>query len=173
MSGIIIHFEQLTLRPAVIHSQKLLKINIGFLLNASVGTFRDIHFDELNVRLPDDLELTDFKGLIRFTRTGEGLLLTGNFTAYIAAECGRCLETYPQVLNIQLTELYHFRNRIMKESDLVIPEGGIIDLAPLLVEYFILEIPINPVCTPDCRGLCPECGANLNVETCVHVAEPG
>ena len=87
--------------------------------------------------------------------------------------CGRCLETYPQVLNIQLTELYHFRNRIMKESDLVIPEGGIIDLAPLLVEYFILEIPINPVCTPDCRGLCPECGANLNVETCVHVTEPG
>ncbi len=173
MSGIILHFEQLTLRPAVIQSRKLLKINIGFLLNAPVGTFRDIHFDELAVHLPDDLELTDFNGLIRFTRTQEGLLLTGNFTAFVAAECGRCLETFPQVLNIELTELYHFRNRIVKDSDLLVPEGGFIDLAPLLVEYFILEIPINPICTPDCLGLCPECGANLNLEPCVHVAEPG
>jgi len=173
MSGIIIHFDQLNLRPAVIQSRKLLNINIGFLLNAPIGTFRDIHFDEETIRLQKDLDLTNLKGLIRFTRTQEGLLLTGDFTAFTSVECGRCLEPYPQQLGIQLTELYHFRNRIVNDSDLVIPENGFIDLEPLLVEYFILEIPINPVCKPDCLGLCPECGANLNHERCIHVMEPG
>ncbi len=41
-----------------------------------------------------------------------------------------------------------------------------IDLAELLREQFYLALPMKPLCVPDCRGLCPECGVNLNVETC-------
>ena len=37
-----------------------------------------------------------------------------------------------------------------------------LDLAPLLREYLVLDIPSRPLCRPDCRGLCPECGNNLN-----------
>jgi uncharacterized protein len=50
----------------------------------------------------------------------------------------------------------------------MLPEDAHIDLAPLLREYAILEIPINPLHDPDCKGLCPVCGQDLNIRDCGH-----
>src|ERR1044072_582574 len=41
-----------------------------------------------------------------------------------------------------------------------------IDLNELLREQFYLELPMKPLCTEDCKGLCPQCGTNLNTGTC-------
>ena len=41
-------------------------------------------------------------------------------------------------------------------------EGDLIDLEPVLRDAVVLELPFQPLCRPDCAGLCPECGANLN-----------
>jgi uncharacterized protein len=41
-----------------------------------------------------------------------------------------------------------------------------IDLADLLREQFYLALPMKPLCRQDCRGLCPQCGTNLNTDTC-------
>jgi uncharacterized protein len=49
-----------------------------------------------------------------------------------------------------------------------LPEDGHINLAPLVREYILLEIPINPLCRPDCLGLCPECGEILTDEPHYH-----
>ena len=57
----------------------------------------------------------------------------------------------------------------MTDSELLVPEDGNIDLDDLAREYLVVEIPINPLCRPDCKGLCVECGADLNVEVCEHV----
>jgi uncharacterized protein len=43
----------------------------------------------------------------------------------------------------------------------------------LFREYILLEIPISPLCRPDCKGLCPICGNNLNEDTCHHEEEAG
>jgi len=51
---------------------------------------------------------------------------------------------------------------------LIMPEDGHIDIEPLVREYMVLEIPINPVCKPACKGLCPVCGEDLNQATCEH-----
>ncbi len=51
------------------------------------------------------------------------------------------------------------------------PEDAQIDLQPLMREYALLEIPINPLCRADCRGLCPVCGEDLNRQDCGHQAE--
>ena len=59
----------------------------------------------------------------------------------------------------------------MTESGLLVPEDGQIDLEPLLREYALLEFPISPVCKPDCKGLCPVCGENLNRTDCGHRPE--
>jgi uncharacterized protein len=60
----------------------------------------------------------------------------------------------------------------MTESGLLAPEDGQIDLEPLLREYALLEIPISPLHSPDCKGLCPVCGENLNKTDCGHRPEP-
>lgn len=120
------------------------------------------------MRLGDDLTVREFIGTARFSRTPQGLLLQGDFKAKTDLECVRCLDMFSQSLNWSLTELYAFNRKNISESGLLVPEEGQIDLEPLMREYALLEIPISPVCKPDCKGLCPVCGENLNKVDCGH-----
>ncbi|MGA2489045.1 MAG: DUF177 domain-containing protein [Anaerolineales bacterium] len=149
-----------------------LRLNVGFLLNATIGTSREFNFDYATIHLGDDLTLREFIGTARFSRTPQGLLLQGEFKAETDLECVRCLEMFPQFLKWSVTDLYAFNRRNMTESGLLVPEHGQIDLEPLLREYALLEFPISPVCKPDCKGLCPVCGENLNKIDCGHHPEP-
>ena len=110
--------------------------------------------------------------MARFSRTPQGFLLQGEFTAKTDLECVRCLEMYPQLLKWSVTDLYAFDRRNITESGLLVPEDGQIDLEPLLREYALLEIPISPLHSLDCKGLCPVCGENLNKTDCGHRPEP-
>ncbi len=83
-------------------------------------------------------------------------------------ECVRCLAEFNQTLSAFFQEVFAFRREQVTESGLLVPEDGNIDLAPLVSEYMQLEIPIKPLCRPDCLGLCVVCGADLNTETCEH-----
>ena len=71
------------------------------------------------------------------------------------------LNELEQQLNVDFTELYAFSGPTLSETDLKLPEDGKIDLAPLVREYMLLDIPINPVCTPECKGFCSFCGERL------------
>ena len=148
-----------------------LRLNVGFLINSSIGTSRDFNFDYEIMQLGDDLTVSQFKGMARFDRTPQGLLLQGKFRADAELECVRCLETFSRTLKWSFTDLYAFDKRSISESNLLMPEDGQIDLEPLLREYALLEFPISPVCKPDCKGLCLVCGENLNKTDCGHRPE--
>jgi uncharacterized protein len=146
----------------------LLRINIGSLLNQIVGYSRDYHFEIPEIELPPELVVKDFKGLARINRTPQGLLVNGEFTAIIDLECVRCLETFLQPMIAVFDELYAFSERTATDSGLILPNDGYIDLQPLVREYLLIEIPISPLCKPDCLGLCTVCGANKNHSVCSH-----
>lgn len=148
-----------------------LELNIGFLINAAVGTSHDFSFDYEKINLGDDLSVADFAGTATFSRTQQGLLLQGKFTAKMELQCVRCLEEFIQAVSWSLTDLYAFDKRSLSESNLLVPEEGKIDLSPLLREYTLLEVPIQPLCKDDCKGLCLECGENLNRKDCGHHPE--
>ena len=148
-----------------------LRLNVGFLINANIGTYRDFNFDFETMRLGEDFGVREFIGTARFSRTPQGLLLQGEFTGLTDLECVRCLDMFSQLLKWSATELFAFDRRNMTDSGLLVPEDGQIDLEPLLREYALLEIPISPVCKPDCKGLCPVCGENLNKTDCGHHPE--
>ena len=148
-----------------------LRLNVGFLINAPIGTYREFPFEYDSMHLGEDLTVRNFKGTARFSRTQQGLLLQGNFGAQTDLDCVRCLDPFIQNLNWAVTDLYAFDKRNMTESGLLMPEEGQIDLEPLLREYALLEFPISPVCKPDCKGLCPVCGENLNKTDCGHHPE--
>ena len=150
-----------------------LRLNLGFLINASIGTYRDFPFEYETMQLGDDFTAQDFIGTARFSRTPQGFLLQGEFSAKTDLECVRCLEPFSQLLKWTITDLYAFDKRNITESGLLVPEDGQIDLEPLLREYALLEIPISPVHDPDCKGLCPVCGENLNETDCGHRPESG
>jgi uncharacterized protein len=156
----------------VTNPRRPLRLNVGFLINAMIGTSRDFIFDYETMRLGDDLTVQEFKGMVRFNRTPQGLLLQGEFTSQTELECVRCLDMYSQPLKWSVTDLYAFDRRNITESGLLVPEDGQIDLEPLLREYALLEFPISPLHSPECKGLCPVCGENLNKTDCGHHPEP-
>jgi uncharacterized protein len=145
-----------------------LRLNVGFVVAQSAGFSRDIPFDLPQINISPDLRLSGLTGVIQATRTPQGILLQVDYKALTDLECVRCLTSFQQMLNSNFTELYAFSQRYVTDSGLLMPETGIIDLAPVLREYILLEIPISPLCRPDCKGLCPICGNNFNESICNH-----
>ncbi len=149
-----------------------LRLNVGFLINQSVGYSRDFLFDVPKIHIPPDLDLENLAGTVRVTRTAQGLLVQTRFRAVIDTQCVRCLADFQLPLEVDFTELYAFSRKSMSESGLILPEDAHIDLGPLVREYMLLEFPIQPICRSDCKGLCPVCGENLNTTQCNHDDEP-
>jgi uncharacterized protein len=145
-----------------------LRLNVGFIVAQTAGYSRDFPIEIPRVHLPPDLDLSNLEGTVRVTRTPQGLLLQLGIQAQVDLECVRCLTPFPYILHTNFTELYAFSRRFITESGLLVPEDGHIDLTPVLREYLFLELPISPLCRPDCKGLCPICGENLNETTCHH-----
>jgi uncharacterized protein len=143
-------------------------LNVGFIVHQTVGYSRKFPFEFPAVFLPPDTSLEGLNGCVQVTRTAQGLLVQVELEADSLVECGRCLTEFQQHLAIDFAELYAFSLKTVTESGLILPENGKIDLAPLVREEMQLAIPINPVCQPDCKGLCPVCGENLNETTCDH-----
>jgi len=147
--------------------RKPFRINVGFIIHEEVGYSHEIPFEIEKIKL-DDLELKNLVGKVDIGRTPQGLVVQGKFEADTQLECVRCLREFTYPLEWEFTELYAFSKKSVSETGLLLPEDAHIDLAPLLREYALLEIPINPLHDPDCKGLRPSCGQDLNVRDCGH-----
>lgn len=147
--------------------RKPFRLNVGFIIHEEVGYSHEIPFELEKVTL-EDLEISQLKGSVQIGRTPQGLIVQGKFSAEATLECVRCLNGFVHALTWQFTELYAFNEKSKSESGLLLPDDAHIDLAPLLREYALLEVPINPLHIPECKGLCVECGQDLNVEDCGH-----
>jgi len=147
--------------------RKPFRINVGFIIHEETGYRHEIPFelDKLNL---DDLELQNLTGAVMIGRTPQGLIVQGKFSADTKLECVRCLREFNFSLNWEITDLYAFNKKSVSESELLVPDDAHIDLAPLIREYALLEIPIKPLHDPECKGLCIECGQDLNIRDCGH-----
>lgn len=118
-----------------------------------------------------DLQLFNLNGRYTFSRTREGLLLQAQVEAEIESQCNRCLDLFRAKVSTDFEELYVFGSRLQEEFDEeVVPEDGYIDLGKPIRDYLLLDLPMNLVCKSDCKGICVECGVNLNHQTCEHTA---
>jgi uncharacterized protein len=94
----------------------------------------------------------------------EGICVSGSFSAQAEGECVRCLEPVSTRVDSDFQEMYLFEAPAEEdegdEEDHVL-EGDSIDLEPVLLDAVVLALPHNPLCDPECPGLCPECGFRL------------
>ena len=150
------------------HPRRPLRINIGFLINQPAGFLREIPFELEGLPVDENTGFLMPKGLFRLARTQNGVRALVDFSADVKAECGRCLEAFDLPLSTHFEEIFTFQNRPLSEDEQIIPEDGNIDFEQLVRDYLLLEVPINPVCRPECRGLCDICGENRNRVDCGH-----
>ena len=101
--------------------------------------------------------------------------LTGRVKTTLEMPCSRCLETFSWPVDAEFDLRYqpHTANtgegeREVEEDDLTTAfyQNDEIDLEHLMREQFYLALPMKPLCTDDCKGLCVMCGTNLNRSTC-------
>lgn len=144
------------------------RLNVGFVIHQEVGYKHEFPFEFEQIQISDDLDLRHFEGLATIGRTPQGLIVQADFSAITTLECVRCLNEFDQNLRWDFIELYAFNQRSVSDSGLIIPDDAHIDLYPLVREYALLEIPIKPLCKPDCKGLCAVCGEDLNIRDCGH-----
>jgi len=154
----------MTHSPISYVSNRVLKLNVGFLLSSGPAHSHDSALDLPVVRVSDDLMLKYIRGPLRLSRTKEGLLVQARLQAAVDSECFRCLDPIEQDITVDLEELYTFHFNATTEFR--INDDGILDLAPLLRAEVLISLSQRALCRPDCAGLCPECGVNWNHETC-------
>ncbi|MGL4854622.1 MAG: YceD family protein [Lentisphaeria bacterium] len=90
---------------------------------------------------------------------GKNILVTGEIRCGILCECNRCLEKYPQKI-----EIIDFCEYFDEFDDYI-------DLTDVIRESILLAFPTRTLCDDDCAGICLECGANLNKIECGCVIE--
>ena len=91
------------------------------------------------------------------------IVVTGTAEAPWTGECRRCLGPVEGSATARLREIFE---RDPEEGETYLLAGDELDLAPMVREALVLELPLAPVCREDCAGLCPRCGADRNEVAC-------
>ena len=100
---------------------------------------------------------------------GEDVLVRGTVQSALRQQCRRCLEPLETEVDEEISLYYEAgidRVRAEQEEVYALPARGDLDLGPALREQMTLALERYPVCREECRGLCPQCGANLNEVEC-------
>lgn len=121
---------------------------------------------DLSVAAPADVgsnvfgvpEGSDIAIELRLEAVMDGVLVTGTASAQATGECVRCLDDLDEEFVVDFQELYLYDEAGEDEMAL---EDDLLDLEPVMRDAMVLALPLNPVCDPECPGLCPECGARL------------
>jgi uncharacterized protein len=105
----------------------------------------------------------------------EGVLVTGELDVPIEGSCARCLEPFDDTLELDVQELYAYEGsttvETSEEDEVRRVEGDYLDLEPLVRDAVVLSLPLAPVCTENCAGLCVDCGQRLDDLPADHTHE--
>ncbi len=144
-----------------------MKYRLSRLVTASLGTHTTIKVQEVAQALDKDLEIDFLRGEIQFTRVNKGIYAQGRLQTRAHLSCVRCLEPFSYSFNFEITELYVFSRQYgIEEPIYLIEPDGTADITEPTRQQVWINLPLQPLCRPDCQGLCPQCGVNLNHESC-------
>lgn len=119
-----------------------------------------------------------FEGEAEIWNVGDRLLVKATVSGEALVPCSRCLTAFSVPLNVSFDEEFvqgepgaedaadDDDEELGVERTVTYYQGDEIDLSDPLRENVLLELPMQPLCDEDCKGLCPTCGSNLNTETC-------
>ena len=164
--------------------------NVAQLLKERVGSTRKFHLDTPNLVLDEDpsegavLHAEAVRGEVKVTRLGDSLLVQGDIDASVLIECSRCLEPFALPVDARLEEQFlptidvdtgaPLRREEFEESDQTfdIDPNHLMDLTEPVRQALLVALPMKPLHSEDCKGICLQCGANLNEVDCGHADEP-
>lgn len=153
-----------------------MQFNVAQLLKERVGEGGDYTIED-DINVIDGAEGSScVKGEVDLLRTDRGILVRGKLDTCVKSVCTRCLEVFDCPLSLEIEEEFFPTVDVETGAPLKVPEedsspftidgNHILDLSEAVRQYVLLAMPMKPICRPDCAGLCPHCGCNLNKERC-------
>ena len=129
--------------------------------------------DELIIE-KESFFLNDLDHHLQLKRDREKILVKGSLNTAVSLKCVRCLEDFEFDVQSKYDVILFPVNMVeynkvsleSEELEYIFYEGDRIDLVKILAEQINLYIPFNPLCGKDCKGICPNCGLNLNYDSC-------
>ena len=161
-----------------------MRYNVAQLLKGQIGEQRQFDLREEIGYLDPELDpVQPLVGSVVLMRTSQGVLATGQFRTSLRAECRRCLEPCIVDVEFDLEEEFYPALHIgeapvddvpeeERDEALSIDEHHILDLSEVMRQALWLATPRETLCSPDCGGLCPDCGENRNLGTCSCTQAP-
>lgn len=154
-----------------------MRYNVSQLLKETVGATRQYEISEESLPLSEDLKATDINGHVKFIRLSKGAILaTGSFSAKVVMPCSRCLQPADVTVSFDLEAEYQPSIDVVtgvsleepEDTDLVftIDASHNLDLGEAVRQHILVNLPMQPLCRPDCAGLCEQCGQELNEGKC-------
>ena len=151
-----------------------MRYNVAQLLKEPIGATRSYQVEETyteNIRIAEMVA-----GPVRMLRTHHGLLVHADLDIHKILSCSRCLGEFDWHSTLHIEEeffptvdLHTGRRQTSSpgyEDTSYIDASQVIDLTDIMRQYTIAELPMKPLCQPDCSGLCLHCGVNLNQAAC-------
>ena len=154
-----------------------MRYSVAQLLKSPLGATREYELNEDINGIDPDLDIVaPLVGKVEFLRTGSGILVTGRLHTEAIVTCSRCLHAARVPVNIALEEEFRPSIDLLTGATLQVEDGDdpatqtdahhILDLTEVVRQGLLLAVPMSPVCNPQCRGLCPSCGTDLNECPC-------
>ncbi len=145
-------------------------------LEAHGGKFAHVYgANDLALNDPDVKLIEPGKVSGRIRRAGNEVELQGELSAKLETSCGRCLRQVELPITAEFNERFvqavgwgaaEQHELSPEELNVAVFDGEAIDLDDLVREELLLAVPANVLCREDCRGLCPTCGTDRNLNEC-------
>lgn len=100
---------------------------------------------------------------LRLESLSDGITVGGTVTLGVRGECRRCLRPIDDDVSVVVSELFQVT---LQDPDAYPIEQDQAALLPMVREHILLAVPLAPLCRPECAGLCPVCGRDMNEGTC-------
>ncbi|HDN80203.1 MAG: hypothetical protein DRI61_08575 [Chloroflexi bacterium] len=156
----------------------MLAFNVAQLLKEPTGASREYEIEENIEGLDEEIHPAGpLKGKVTFLHAGRyNILVTGTLEVPLHLNCSRCLEAVVKTIRVKLEEEFKATIDVETGASLhwgetvercnLINSSHILDLTEVIRQNIIVNIPMRVLCKPDCAGLCPYCGHNLNLGPC-------
>lgn len=134
-------------------------------LERTVPAPEDLGTEVVGVPRGSDVDLD-----LRLEAVMDGVYVTGTARVSLHGECVRCLRDIDEELTVDVSELFYYpdtKASLVEEGDEEAEElptlaGELLDLEPTVRDAVVLALPFQPLCRPDCGGLCSECGERMD-----------
>lgn len=146
-----------------------MKLDISDLLKKETAN-KKFHLELEETGFFDGRENINFLQPVKFdgilSKVGDIITLTGKLNTVLELSCSRCLEKFDYVVDLDIEEKLTASDGANKDDDVIFIDSDTIDITEIIENNIILTLPIKRLCREDCKGLCQQCGANLNFSAC-------